>query len=568
MSWEQFAIGVCTEAEEQLGPVITKTSDGATIIAWMDNRSVDYDIYAQKLDSYGNIQWTLDGNPVCTAVGHQSSPLICSDGAGGAIIMWLDWRPAPDYDIYAQRIDSSGAIVWDPNGEVICNATGSQRNYAMCSDGLGGAIVVWQDDRSAVTLDDIYAQKINQNGETLWDDNGSIVCDAGDNQRFPKLATTMTGDIYFTWADSRLGASDINIYAQQFNITGHAQWTHNGMGVCNVAGEQNFPLIVSAGGSAIITWTDYRDDPTADVYAQRIDSSGTIWWGLGTGTPICTNNASQSGLQICSDMNNGAIISWEDNRAISHYDIYAQRINFSGDTQWTPNGTAICTAINDQIGTVIISDGASGAILVWNDYRSNAYWLLYAQRVLANGTNVWGNGWAIDPSTTEDQLFQRLVLAETGKLIITWADGRSGGKLDIWAHYFKDDESPISNSPANSVYEEGDTAVIPWILSDNAGGGDYRVRINGSDYLPWTEWDIGENLQVPINTSIVGTWEYTIEYYDSSGFMGIPDTVLIKINERPTGGAPKIYGYYLLLTISAIFIGIFVIKIKKKKILI
>ena len=64
-SWEQFAIGVCTEAEEQLAPVITKTSDGGTIIAWMDNRSVDYDIYAQKLDSYGNIQWNYYSTDLC-----------------------------------------------------------------------------------------------------------------------------------------------------------------------------------------------------------------------------------------------------------------------------------------------------------------------------------------------------------------------------------------------------------------------------------------------------------------------------------------------------------------------
>ena len=34
------------------------------------------------------------------------------------------------------------------------------------------------------------------------------------------------------------------------------------------------------------------------------------------------------------------------------------------------NGVAICTALNDQDNPVIVSDGAGGAIITWDDYRS------------------------------------------------------------------------------------------------------------------------------------------------------------------------------------------------------
>ncbi|MFX1346080.1 MAG: hypothetical protein ACFFBC_13700 [Promethearchaeota archaeon] len=564
-SWESSATGVCTEAEEQIAPSITKTSDGGTIIAWMDNRSVDYDIYAQKLDSYGNAQWTIDGVAVCSEIADQGSPRVCSDQAGGAIIVWMDWSPYPEYDLYAQRIDSTGNILWDPSGVVICNATDVQWNLDMCSDGLGGAIIVWQDYRSAVTDADIYAQRINQNGETLWNDNGTKVCDATDDQRFPKLTVTFTGRIYFTWADSRLGASDINIYSQQFNLNGTAIWPNNGYIVCNVAGEQNFPGIISSGSGIIVTWTDLRDDPLGDIYAQRLDYSGVLEWGLGLGIPICNANDSQYNAQICSDMASGAIIVWTDKRTNSQNDIYAQRINWTGDALWTPNGTAVCTAINDQSGAMIISDGASGAMIVWSDNRNPSYWLLYGQRILANGTNIWTDGLAVDSSIGCDQFSQRLVLTEPGIAIVTWDDDRSGGKRDIWAEYFIDEENPTSNSPADSVYEEGEIGIIQWILSDNAGGGYYRVKINGTDYIPWTEWDIGENLQVPINTTVVGIWEYTIEYYDAKGFMGIPDTVSIRITEKPSEGSPKIFGYDLLLIISCLLLGILILKMKIKK---
>jgi hypothetical protein len=543
-SWETTAIGLCTEPEDQIVPAIISTSDGGTIIAWMDYRNADIDIYAQKLDSYGNTQWTLGGVAVCTEVGHQTAPYICSDGAGGAILVWKDWRAASDVDLYAQRIDSSGTRMWSSSGVVICNATSTPLNFDICSDGAGGVIIVWQDDRTGTNLWDIYAQRVSQNGVSLWNDNGSIVCDAVDDQQFPKLICNQVGKIFFTWADSRLGASNINIYAQQFNLTGHPQWPHNGLGVCNVAGEQNFPNIVSAGGNAIITWIDLRNDPLGDIYAQRIDSLGTIWWEMGTGAPICTANDSQINPQICSDMNNGAIITWSDRRTNEQQDIYAQRINWTGDIQWTPNGTAICTADYEQQGAVPISDGASGVIIVWTDFRSNLYWNVYAQRVLYDGTAIWGvNGMLVDPVPNKDQLYQNLVLTDIGTAIITWSDDRTTGKQDIWAQYMLDTTAPTSTSPNDVSYQQFSTETIRWTLYDDVGGGYYKVSTGIREHpgitvvIPWTEWEHGDDVEVTVDTSIIGQFFYRIEFNDSRGNIGFFDTVFVNITriEQPGG---------------------------------
>ncbi|MFX1391444.1 MAG: hypothetical protein ACFE9Z_15375 [Promethearchaeota archaeon] len=576
-SWEITGNGVCNAPEDQIVPSIVATSDGGVIIVWMDSRNlVDTDLYAQKLDSFGNTEWTINGVPICTASAHQSSPEVCTDGAGGAIVVWSDWRPSPDYDLYAQKIDSSGNIVWDSNGVVICNATSKQMNFRICSDGVGGAIVVWQDDRPGTNIFDIYAQRINQDGDTLWDDNGTIVCDAADDQNFPNLICNPAGKIFFTWADSRLGASNINIYAQMFNLTGDPEWTHNGMGVCNVAGEQNFPNIINAGGNAIITWIDFRNDAVGDIYAQRIDSSGTIWWGSGMGTPICTANDSQINPQICSDMDSGAIITWEDRRSTLHHDIYAQRINWTGDIQWGPNGTAICTANYEQQGPIPISDGASGAIIVWTDHRSNSYWNVYAQRILADSTTVWGtNGMAVDPVSNKDQLYQNLALLETGVAIMTWSDDRSTGGQDIWAQYMVDTTAPTSTSPNDASYQQGSTATITWTLYDNVGGGYYKVtsgipeEIGLTEVVPWTEWDHEDTAVAPIDTSTLGEFFYRIEFNDSRGNIGFFDTVFINITEGPPPGGPD-WGP-IIITASSIAgagivaTGIFIVIKRRKK---
>ena len=91
-------------------------------------------------------QWSNDpniNNAICAAVQHQYTPQIVSDGAGGAIITWKDLRTGANYDIYAQRINSSGVTQWSVVGGVpICVYSGYQNNPKLAGDGSGGALPI------------------------------------------------------------------------------------------------------------------------------------------------------------------------------------------------------------------------------------------------------------------------------------------------------------------------------------------------------------------------------------------------------------------------------------------
>src|SRR5437899_3091572 len=74
-------------------------------------------------------QWShgLAANtPISTAAGNQSSPSVTSDGFGGAIIAWQDYRSGTIYDIYAQRINASGAVLWTTDGVPISTMANDQ----------------------------------------------------------------------------------------------------------------------------------------------------------------------------------------------------------------------------------------------------------------------------------------------------------------------------------------------------------------------------------------------------------------------------------------------------------
>src|SRR5438132_486746 len=308
-------------------------------------------------------QWSHDpaaNTPISTAADDQSSAVITSDGSGGAIIAWHDRRNGAHYDIYAQRINATGIVQWTPNGVPISTAANYQYYPTITNDGAGGAIITWYDVRGGIN-EDIYAQRVNSAGVRQWivsgDSNGAAISLAGNDQSNPTITSDGSGGAIITWTDNRSGNSDI--YAQRINASGVVQWTAYGAAISQASGIQNNPIITSDGsGGAIITWVDYRGS-ASDIYAQRINAGGAVQW-TGNGVPICTAADYQYNSTITSDGSGGAIITWYDNRS-GNYDIYAQRINSGGVVQWTGDGVPISTAASGQSAPTITSDGAGGA---------------------------------------------------------------------------------------------------------------------------------------------------------------------------------------------------------------
>jgi len=429
LEWTANGEAICTAASSQLYPEIVSDGARGAIITWYDSRRDEYDIYAQRINADGVVQWTANGVAICTAADDQCAPKIVSDGAGGAIITWYDYRTGKS-DIYARRINANGAVQWTAYGQAICTADNNQEYPTIVSDGAGGAIITWMDYRGGNY--DIYAQRINADGAVQWTANGVAISTETDNQRYADVvfgAGLFGGEAIITWQDFRSG-TDYDIYAQRINLAGVVQWTTNGKAICTAENNQEYPTIVSDGaGGAIITWMDYRGG-NYDIYAQRINANGAVQWA-DNGEAICTAAINQSTATIVSDGAGGAIITWYDNRGVDN-DIYAQRINANGVVQWTDNGEAICTAADHQFTPTIVSDGAGGAIITWWDYRRGNY-DIYAQRINANGVVQWAaNGEAIC-TAADHQCAPKIVSDGAGGAIITWWDYRSGTNYDIYA---------------------------------------------------------------------------------------------------------------------------------------
>ncbi|MDH3198612.1 MAG: hypothetical protein OEO21_10270, partial [Candidatus Krumholzibacteria bacterium] len=364
--WQLDGVPLSTAASSQYNPTIVSDGSGGAIVTWYDYRSgTNYDIYAQRLDASGVAQWTADGVALCSAADDQSDPTIVSDGSGGAIVTWHDRRSGTNYDIYAQRLDASGVAQWAANGVALCSAADHQQVPTIVADGSGGAIVTWYDYRSG-TNSDIYARRVNASGVAQWTANGVALCTAANAQLYPTIVSDGSGGAIVTWHDYRSGTND-DIYARRVNASGVAQWTANGVALCSAANNQLYPAIVSDGsGGAIVTWYDLRSGTNYDIYARRVDASGVAQW-TADGVALCSAVNAQLSPAIVSDGSGGAIVTWHDYRSGTNYDIYARRVNASGVAQWTANGVALCSAADHQQVPTIVADGSGGAIVTWYD---------------------------------------------------------------------------------------------------------------------------------------------------------------------------------------------------------
>ena len=431
--WQVDGVPLSTAANYQGGPEIVSDGAGGAIVTWTDLRNgATSDIYAQRMDALGVPQWTANGAAVSTATNHQQYPTIVSDGAGGAILVWQDLRNgATSTDIYVQRVDASGIPQWTANGVALCTAVGEQVGRRAAPDGAGGAIVTWADHRSGGW--DIYTQRVNAFGTPQWTVNGVAVCTAVDNQNAPTIVSDGAGGAFVTWYDNRRnGYPDSDIYAQRVDASGVPQWTANGVALC-IAANERYPEIVSDGaGGAIVAWNDYRSGyPNSDIYAQRVSVSGAPQW-MANGVALCTAANGQDYLGIVSDDAGGAIVSWKDDRGAAP-DIYTQRVSDSGIPQWTADGVALCTAGDNQYSPTIVPDGTGGAIVAWEDYRTYPS-DIYTQRVDASGVTQWtGDGVALC-TAANGQFYPTLASDGAGGAIVTWEDKRND-TADIYAQH-------------------------------------------------------------------------------------------------------------------------------------
>ena len=423
--WMENGTPIATLGVGEYVPRIVSNGAGEAIVAWYDDNA---DIFVQRLDAYGKMLWTDGGVAICTASGMRWDAQIISDGAGGAIVAWKDYRNS-NYDIYAQRVNANGAALWTANGIPVCSQSASQRNQKITSDGAGGAIIAWQDDRNGDY--DVYAQRINASGAAQWTANGVFLCVVPWEQMDIQLLPRSAGGAFVAWSDMRNGYS-IDIYYQVVYANGTTAYGAPGNALTSTSANEGSARLATDGlGGAIVAWADWSTG-YGNIYAQRINQDGSMLWTPG-GVPVCAATGNQVGARIVSDAAHGAIVGWSDYRNSSMVnDFYTQRVNSSGAAQWATNGVPVVQSGSGVDVPELVSDGKGGGILSWTDSRFGDP-DIFCQRIDPYGGTYWASGGAEVCVMNGYQYGPSLICDGEAGAFLAWYDSRSGSNTDIYA---------------------------------------------------------------------------------------------------------------------------------------
>lgn len=419
--WSQNGSAVSNSSAQKLFPAITGDGSGGAFVAWEDYSTYLGDIYVQRINVNGTPVLNSDKDVTIDDTAAKRFPAIIKDGSGGAFVVWEDDRNGTDTDIYIQKIDANGDPLWTTEDKVVCSAAGDQWAPQIALTTTGDVIVVWEDHRASASQ--IYAQRINGSGDIVWTvaPDGIQVAPYSAAQLYPAIVSDGSGGVIIVWQDYRNTDLTFDIYGQRLNANGavpaEEQWNANGRIITNATGDQLFPAVATDGTNFVITWQDDRAGSTSVIYAKGIYANGSQ---IVADTPVSSASSDQLFPRIAfSTGENSFIIMWEDYRnptLSDQADIYAQKISISGNTLnplWSANGEAVSVKANSQDAPSITSSDTRGVIATWDDFRSGSFYDIYALQLPIPGS-IKINSDAVNTDTNAVTLdLQALNIAST-----------------------------------------------------------------------------------------------------------------------------------------------------------
>ncbi|MBN2069902.1 MAG: T9SS type A sorting domain-containing protein [Candidatus Krumholzibacteriota bacterium] len=268
------------------------------------------------------------------------------------------------------------------------------------------------------------------------------------------------------------------IISSLFPGEGQAQWSKIGAPVCLLGGTQLRPKSASDGsGGAVIAFRSTVGISRYKIFAQKVNGGGEMLWPA-TGIAVGADTLSQFDHNIVSDGAGGCIIVWDQDTAGSDYHVYAQRIDESGTVLWGESGVRVCTSNTHQVNPEVVSDGAGGAFIVWtNSYMGSPTGQdIFAQRISAAGNRVWvDTGFAIC-NATDSQSFPVVAGDGAGGLLITWTDFRSAANYDVYAQYIDGNATVKWDANGKGIASTSEEEYEPDVIADGEGGA----------YIAWT----------------------------------------------------------------------------------
>ena len=499
--WGAGGVPVDTSCQYSIGENIgvSDDGDGGAIIAWsLVTAGYDENVLAQHLNSAGLHDW-----PGTLAVTNNNYTFLgATDGDGhGNMLVGLEEHPVEyqEYDIYVAKITPEGVMPWGTgvNGVPVCTLPGMQTNPRVRSDGHDGCYVGWQgvDEHP-------FMQRLDPTGAPMWQADGIVLCTAENWQGLAGFVRSENGDstngCIAVWEDGRVNGDVREIYAQKISLQGVVQWAANGVKLCgDASGEPGMPsghdralydFTSDHAGGLICLWEDTRNSDGAfdycDVYAGRMLADGTPAWNGTDGAVVAEGPLAQN-YPVLAGSDITGVLAVFHNSVVDSSSLRIQKLAFASGARLLPDSgrTVVSNLTGSGSYPTAIALNNGRVACVWQDNRANGLWYQIVQ-----------NAGQIERAINGTALFTDSAGTTCGgpTCFKSCADG-SGGFFTVWQQECDDQYqcylahvnsagdlvTPVSGS---FIYGMGNTTVLRQCLGCAPDG-------SGGCFVSWTDWN-------------------------------------------------------------------------------
>jgi hypothetical protein len=268
-----FEVSACDGYTYLQFPAVVMNKLGSFVITWQVfgfyyHYGYFYYILAQRFDSSGTAvgsSFRVDAGVGCA---WSSPPAIAMDKLGNFVITW----ESGSSDIYALRYDSSGTSLGATFKVNTSDGWTDQHNPSIAMDTLGNYVITWEDEVNGNF--DIYAQRYDTSGSSLGS-NFKVNADVGTApQQNPVISMDYAGHFIIVWEDYRNGLSKPTLYAQRYTSNGNPIGNNYLVPNCQYADfAQRYPAVRSNSSNIYFVWMDNRRAKGWDIYAKVVDWS-------------------------------------------------------------------------------------------------------------------------------------------------------------------------------------------------------------------------------------------------------------------------------------------------------
>jgi hypothetical protein len=200
-------------------PIVQSDGAGGAVLCWHRSSAL-FDCFVQKLDANGAEVFPHNGVQVSLEAGrHKLDPALAYLPTSGDMIVAFDRRDSGQGNrgVGVQRISAAGALMWGSDGielEPIDAVTEGFERIVPFGD---GALVTYFQYPGPGLNSNIYARRIDGSGADVWASVSPLCTNLVPKDK-PRLVIDGSGIARMAWDDERADSGDV--YAQNVNADG------------------------------------------------------------------------------------------------------------------------------------------------------------------------------------------------------------------------------------------------------------------------------------------------------------------------------------------------------------